>query len=117
MISRFAEGRPFTRQNNPKFGELAGLGIDLYGPAMLLDDDVMADREPKPRTFTRWLGGEKRIEHLLLHVGRYAGAVVANADFDAVAEVLGRSSEDGLVIAAIGLGFALGGGIKAETNG
>jgi hypothetical protein len=32
-----------ARQNDPKFGELAGLGIDVYGPAMLLDNDVVAD--------------------------------------------------------------------------
>ena len=32
-----------ARQNDPKFGELAGLGIDLYRPAMLLDDDVVTD--------------------------------------------------------------------------
>src|SRR5579862_401817 len=113
MISRFAEGRPFAGQNNPKFGELAGLGIDLYRPAMLLDDDVMADGKTQPGAFTGRLCREERIEHLFLHVGGYAGAVVANADFNAVTEVLGRSSEDGLVIAAIGLGFALGGGIEA----
>jgi len=42
-FSRLDEGRPSARQNDPKFGELAGLGIDVYGPAMLLDNDVVAD--------------------------------------------------------------------------
>ena len=30
-----------ARQNDPEFGECAGLRIDLYRPAMLLDDDVV----------------------------------------------------------------------------
>ena len=85
-------GYSLTRQNNPKFGEHAGLGFDLYRPAMLLDDDVVTDGQTKPSPFTGWLGREERIEHLVLHLGRYAGAVVADADFDAVAEVLGRGS-------------------------
>jgi hypothetical protein len=33
----------YTRQDDPKFGELTGLRIDLYSPAMLLDDDVVTD--------------------------------------------------------------------------
>ena len=32
-----------TRQNNPDFGELPRLRIDLNRPAMLLDDDVVTD--------------------------------------------------------------------------
>ena len=35
--------RSSTGQNNPDFGEQAPLRIDLYRPAMLLDDDVMTD--------------------------------------------------------------------------
>jgi hypothetical protein len=42
-FSRLVEAQPCTRQNDPKFSELAGLGIDLYRPAMLLDDDVVAN--------------------------------------------------------------------------
>ena len=34
---------PRSRQNDPKFGELTGLRIDLYRPAMLLDDDVVTN--------------------------------------------------------------------------
>ena len=55
---------------------------------MLLDDDVMADGEPEAGAFSRWLGREKRIEHLVFHVGWYAGAVVAYPDLDAVTAVL-----------------------------
>ena len=32
-----------TRQNYPDFGELTGLRVHLNRPAMLLDDDVVAD--------------------------------------------------------------------------
>ena len=46
---------------------------------------------PEPGALASRLGGEERIEHLVLHLGRNAGAVVANPDFDAVAEVFGRS--------------------------
>src|SRR5579862_7873899 len=113
MISRFAEGRPFTRQNNPKFGELAGLGIDLYGPAMLLDDDVMADREPKPRTFTRWLGGEKRIEHLFPNLRRNADTIVAYPDLHVVAETFSHSRNGRLETATAFLPLALGRCVEA----
>ena len=37
------QGRPRPRQNDPKFSEHSGLRIDLYGPTMLLDDDVVTD--------------------------------------------------------------------------
>ena len=74
---------------------------------MLLDDDVVADGQAKPRALADGLGREERIEHLVLYLGRNAGAVVADPDFDAVAQVLGRGSKSGLVIAAICFRFAL----------
>ncbi len=39
-------------EDNPKFGELAGLRIDLYRPTMLLDDDVVTDGQAQPSPFT-----------------------------------------------------------------
>ena len=74
---------------------------------MLLDDDVVTDGKAKPRALADGLGREERIEHLFLHLGRNAGAVVANPDFDAVAEVLGRGSKSRLIIAPIRVRFAL----------
>ena len=68
---------------------------------MLLDDDVVADGQAKPGAFSGRLGREERIEHLLLHLGRNAGAVVADPDLHAVAEVFGRGSKGRLVVAAI----------------
>src|SRR5208282_6436247 len=59
-------------------GELrkgARLGRDLEHPAVLLDDDVVADRETEPGAFAGGLGGEERIEHFRLHLVRNAGPV------------------------------------------
>jgi hypothetical protein len=91
FFSRLHPGHP-SRQYDSKFGERSGLGVDLYGSAVLLDDDVMTDGQAQSGSFTGGLGCKERIEHLLLHLGRHAGAVVADPDLDAVAEILGRGS-------------------------
>ena len=70
---------------------------------MLLDDDVVTDGQAQPSPFTGRLCRKERVEQLLLHLGRNASAVVANPDFDAVAEVLGRGSQRWLVVASIRL--------------
>ena len=74
---------------------------------MLLDDDVVTDGEAKPRSFAGGLGREERIEHLFFHLGRNAGAVIADPDFHTVAEVFGRGSNGRFIIAAIRLRFPL----------
>ena len=50
---------------------------------MLLDDDVVADRQTKTGPFAGGLGREERLEDLVPHLGRNAGAVVADPDLDA----------------------------------
>ena len=80
---------------------------------MLLDDDVVTDREPKSRAFSSRFRREEWIEHLLFDVGRNSGSVVANPDFDAVAEILGRCSEGRLVAVSLYLCIALRRRIKA----
>ena len=70
-----------------KFGKFARLGLDFNRSAMLLHDDIMADGEAKAGAFSRWLGGEERIEDLFLYVGRNACAVIPNPDFNAISEV------------------------------
>ena len=80
-----ARGRTILNSVN-----LPGSRIDLYRPAMLLDDDVVTNGQAQPSPFTGRLGRKEWVEQLLPHLGWYAGAVVANSDFDAVAEVLGR---------------------------
>src|SRR6516225_3721178 len=57
-----------TRQNNADLSVLAGLAVDLYKPGMLLDDDVMTDRQTEASAFTGWLRREERIEHLVPYV-------------------------------------------------
>ena len=84
-----------TRQNNPDIGEFAGLCVDFNGPRMLFDDDVVTDGQAQSGSFAGGLGCKERIEHPLLHLGRHAGAVVADPDLDAVAEILGRGSQNG----------------------
>jgi hypothetical protein len=80
---------------------------------MLFDDDVVADGQAKSGALSGWFGREEGIEHLLLYVGRNAGAVVANPDLYAVAEVLRRSRKSRLIAFAITLLFALGRRIEA----
>ena len=53
---------------------------------MLFDHDVVADGEPESGAFSSRLGCEERIEHFILHLGRNASAVVADADLHAVPE-------------------------------
>jgi hypothetical protein len=74
---------------------------------MLLDDDVVTDGEPKPVALSGRFRLEEWIEHLLLHVSRNTGAVVADSNFHVVTEALGRGSESGLVVASLRLRFAL----------
>ena len=59
---------------------------------MLFDDDVVTDGEPKTCALAGRFRREKRIEHLLLHVRRNTGAVVADPDFHMVTEIPGRGS-------------------------
>jgi hypothetical protein len=51
-----------TRQNDLELTKLAGLRIDFYRPAMLLNDDVVTDGEAEAGSFSRRLGGEERVE-------------------------------------------------------
>jgi hypothetical protein len=74
-------------QHDPKFGELPRQRIDLYRPAVLLDDDVVTDGQAQSRPFTGRLCRKERIEQLLLHLRQDSGAVVAYPDFDTVAEI------------------------------
>src|SRR5665213_2955141 len=76
-----------ARQRYPEFGEPPGFGFDIDRATVLFHDDVVTHRQSEPGAFTRRLGRKERVEHLFLHLGRNAGAVVANPDFDMVTEV------------------------------
>src|SRR4029077_12420972 len=100
----------------PELGELSGFGIDLYRPGMLLDDDVVTDREPKPRTFARWFGRKERIEHLVPDLRRNPNTIVTYPDLYAVAEAFGRSRDGGLKAIAALLSLALGCRVEAVRD-
>ena len=59
---------------------------------MLLDDDVVTNGQAKPCPFAGRFCRKEWVEQLLLHLRRDTGAVVADSDFDLIAEVLGRCS-------------------------
>ena len=69
------------------------LAVDLDRAAMLLGDDVVADREAEPGALAGRLGREERLEQLVPDLGRDAGAVVAHPDLDRLAEIARRHLE------------------------
>src|SRR6267142_1489212 len=87
--------RPVSaRQSNSEFSELADPAIDLNRAAVLLGHDVIADRQAKPCALSGRLGGEEWLEQLVLDLRGNAGAVVADADFDRIAEISCRYLQD-----------------------
>ena len=64
---------------------------------MLFNDDIVAQREAEAGSLAGGFCRKERIEHLFLHLGRNAGAVVADSNFDAVTEILGPGNDGGLV--------------------
>jgi hypothetical protein len=80
---------------------------------MLIDDDVVTQRKAEAGSLACRLRRKEWIEHPFLHLGRDAGAVVTNLNFDAVAEVLGRGCECGFVVVSNSFRFALCGRIEA----
>jgi hypothetical protein len=55
---------------------------------VLLDDNVVAQRETKTGSFARWLGGKERVEYFVHHLGGNAATAVTDPDLHAVAEFL-----------------------------
>src|SRR5262249_4267532 len=116
LRERFSDECRSARQDNPDLSELTQLCIDFDSTSVLLDDDVVADREAKASTFSGRFGRKERVEHLFFHVRRHTGAVVANSDFHTIAKVFGRGRESRLVVATISLCFAPGRSIEAVCN-
>src|SRR4051812_28940553 len=106
------DGALVARQGNDELGECAGLGLDINLAAVSLNDDVMSHRQAEPRSFSGRLGGEEGIEHLFPHVSRDAGAVIANPDFDRLAEIPSGRAEYWLEDTFAVLGLAPGCGIE-----
>src|SRR5215472_14514463 len=78
------EQRNRAWQNHPDFGEFAGLCIDLDRTTVLLDNNVVADRQPQSGPFSGGLRCKKRIKDLFPHIRRNAGAIVPDCYFDTV---------------------------------
>src|SRR5262245_1508400 len=116
LRERFSDECRSARQDNPDLSELTRLRIDLDGARVLFHDDIVTDRKPKARAFSRRLGREERLEHLFFHVRCDAGAIIADNDFDTVAKVSGRGHKSRLILAAIGLCSALGRSIETVCN-
>src|SRR5580700_7769990 len=102
-----------ARQVDREFGELADSAVDLDRAAMLLGDDVPADRQTEAGALAGRLGGEERLKQLVPDLGRNAGAVVADADFDRLAEIVRRRCQGRLELGVASLPLALGGGVEA----
>src|SRR5437868_6716590 len=87
--------------------------VDLA--AMLLHHDVVAHRQPQSGPLAGRLGGEERVEHFLLYLERDSGAVVADPDFNRIAEAFRGRAQGRLKTVDPGL-LAFGGGIKAVRD-
>src|SRR5215472_5863562 len=99
-----------------EFGELALAAVDCDRAAMLLGDDVPADRQAEPSAFACGLGREERLKQLVPDLGRDAGAIVADANLHSVTEIarryLQRRAEVGRRVVAL----SFGGGVEAVAK-
>src|SRR6516162_11835300 len=80
---------------------------------MLLDNDVVADRQAKARALASWLGGEEGIEHLFPDLRRNPNTIIAYPDLHAVAEAFGRGGDGRFKAVAAFLSLALSCRIEA----
>src|SRR5262249_51627836 len=103
---------PPAGQPHCELGEVSDFAVDRGGAALLLRDDLVADRQPKAGALAGGLGREERLEQFLPVFRRNADAIVAHPDLDAFAELAGRDLE-GRAETAIALAVTLVGGIEA----
>src|SRR6266851_242590 len=87
MLQLLVVGLRAARQADREFGELTDPAVDLDRAAMLLGDDIPADREAEPGAFAGGLGRNEGLEQFVPDLRRDAGAVVAHPHFDRVAEL------------------------------
>jgi hypothetical protein len=111
-----AGGLEATRQPDSEFGELADPAIDPDCAAMLLGHDVVANREAKAGSFSGRLGREERLKELVLDFGRNPNAIVADVDFDRIAEIPRRDLQGRLEFRVASLPLAFGSGIEAIAD-
>jgi hypothetical protein len=83
---------------------------------MLLDDNVVANGEAKPSSFSGRFRCKERVEHPFFHFRWNTGAVVADPDFHAVAKATRRGGKGWFIAIVTGLCFSLYRCIKAIGN-
>src|SRR4030095_8409372 len=83
---------------------------------MLLDNDVVTDREPEPGSFSGRLCCEERVEHLFFHVGWNTRAVIPNPDFHPITEASCRGHQGWFITITISVGSTLCCRIKAVRD-
>jgi len=103
------------RQADREFGECASLAVDRDRAAMLLGDDVVADRETEAGALSRRFCREERLKKPVAVFGRDAGAIVAHPDLDGLAKIARRDlqhrAERAIRVAAL-----FGSGIEAIAD-
>jgi hypothetical protein len=80
--SRFGEEHSRPRQGDLNFRELTGLRVHLNRPAMLLDNNVVTDREPKPIGYDSLVNATGRSLLHLESVDGHFGIVGVRTRFD-----------------------------------
>ena len=99
-----------------ELGKLAGLCVNLNRPGMLLDDDVMAEREAKTGSLARRLSREEGVEYFVPDLRRNPRTVIADADLHPVTEIFRRRRKLGDVAVVSRLRFAFGRRVEAVRD-
>ena len=79
---------------------------------MLLGHDVVADRETETGALAGRLGGEKRLEQLVLDIGGNTDAVIPYPDFHRIAEIARRDFQRWFERWVVSLLLSFSGGIE-----
>src|SRR6202140_5712468 len=106
---------PAPRQPDRELGERGAFDLDRDRAAVPLGNDLVTDRQAKPRPLAGRLGREEGLEQLLLVFRRNTDAVVAHPDLDGVPQIPGRDLED-WADCAVSRTAALIGGIEAIAD-
>src|ERR1700730_977160 len=81
-------------QPDRELGELTDFAVDRDRAAVPLGNNLVTDRQAKPRPLAGRLGREEGLDQLLLVLRRNTDAVVAHPDLDGVPQIPGRDPED-----------------------
>src|SRR3984893_8290021 len=106
----------YARQADREFGEIADPAVDLDTAAVLLGDDVVADRKPEAGPLAGRLGRKEGLEQLVFDLGWNAGAIVSDAEFNRVAGISRRYLQCRVELRVASLLLAFGSGIEAVTE-